>query len=225
MDMKIGTRIRQLRKAKKMTILELATSVGSDVGNISRLETGKQGYTESTLIKIAEALGVKVADLFSDDMSTDIEPVNRPISTHRVDVLDIQASAGPGTYLTHDFVEKVRAIEYTSEEAKALFNGRSLDSVKVISANGDSMSGTIEAGDLLFVDISIKMFEGDGIYTFLYDDTAHVKRLQKMKDKLLVISDNKNYTPWDPIERDEMNRVVIFGKVIGSMPQTDRKHG
>lgn len=225
MDMKIGTRIRQLRKAKKMTILELATSVGSDVGNISRLETGKQGYTESTLIKIAEALGVKVADLFSDDMPTDIEPVNRPISSHRVDVLDIQASAGPGTYLTHDFVEKVRAIEYTSEEAKALFNGRSLDSVKVISANGDSMSGTIEAGDLLFVDVSIKMFEGDGIYTFLYDDTAHVKRLQKMKDKLLVISDNKNYTPWDPIERDEMNRVVIFGKVIGSMPQTYRKHG
>ncbi|MBS0909178.1 S24 family peptidase [Tatumella sp. JGM118] len=223
--MKIGTRIRQLRKAKKMTILELATSVGSDVGNISRLETGKQGYTESTLIKIAEALGVKVADLFSDDMPTDIEPVNRPISSHRVDVLDIQASAGPGTYLTHDFVEKVRAIEYTSEEAKALFSGRSLDSVKVISANGDSMSGTIEAGDLLFVDVSIKMFEGDGIYTFLYDDTAHVKRLQKMKDKLLVISDNKNYTPWDPIERDEMNRVVIFGKVIGSMPQTYRKHG
>ncbi|GAA0469675.1 XRE family transcriptional regulator [Tatumella punctata] len=225
MDMKIGNRIRQLRKAKKMTILELATSIGSDVGNISRLETGKQGYTESTLIKISEALGVKVADLFSDDLYGEAELQVRPIPTHRVDVLDIQASAGPGTYLTHDFVEKVRAIEYTSEEAKALFNGRSLDSVKVISANGDSMSGTIEAGDLLFVDISIKMFEGDGIYTFLYDDTAHVKRLQKMKDKLLVISDNKNYTPWDPIERDEMNRVVIFGKVIGSMPQTYRKHG
>ncbi|MDH8206514.1 hypothetical protein QIG19_27550, partial [Klebsiella pneumoniae] len=30
---------------------------------------------------------------------------------------------------------------------------------------------------------------------------------------------------WDPIERDEMNRVLVFGKVIGSMPQTYRKHG
>ena len=27
-----------------------------------------------------------------------------------------------------------------------------------------------------------------GIYASLYDDTAHVKRLQMMKDKLLVIS-------------------------------------
>ena len=43
--------------------------------------------------------------------------------------------------------------------------------------------------------------------------------------ELLVISDNKSYSPWDPIEKDEMNRVFIFGKVIGSMPQTYRKHG
>ena len=41
-----------------------------------------------------------------------------------------------------------------------------------------------------------------------------------MKDKLLVISDNKSYSPWDPIEKeDEMNRVFIFGKVIGACPR------
>ncbi|WP_348235910.1 S24 family peptidase, partial [Salmonella enterica] len=68
---------------------------------------------------------------------------------------------------------------------------------------------------LLFVDVSIKNLDGDGIYDFLYDDTAHVKRLQKMKDKLLVIYDNKSYSAWDPIEIDEMNRVFVFGKVIG----------
>ncbi|MGS3021545.1 S24 family peptidase, partial [Escherichia coli] len=76
---------------------------------------------------------------------------------------------------------------------------------------GDSMSGAIEPGDLLFVNITVKSFYGDGIYAFLYDDTAHVKRLQMMKDKLLTISDNKSYPPWDPIEKDEMNRVFIFG--------------
>lgn len=61
---------------------------------------------------------------------------------------------------------------------------------------------------MLFVDISIKNFDGDGIYAFLYDDTAHVKRLQKMKDKFFVISDNKSYSARDPIERDEMNKVL-----------------
>lgn len=116
-------------------------------------------------------------------------------------------------------------MEYSPEDARLMFDGRKQEQVRIINVRGDSMSGTIEPGDLLFVDISVNNFDGDGIYAFLYDDTAHVKRLQKMKDKLLVISDNKSYTPWDPIERDEMNRVFVFGKVIGSMPQTYRKHG
>lgn len=207
----------------------LAKSVGMAQSSVNKLLNGAKGSRKAVQIAMAlnvspEWLSSGAGEMHSSDGSISSASAQRA-DFYRVDVLDIQASAGPGTYLTHDFVEKVRAIEYTSEEAKALFNGRSIDNVKVISANGDSMSGTIEAGDLLFVDVSVKMFDGDGIYTFLYDDTAHVKRLQKMKDKLLVISDNKNYTPWDPIERDEMNRVVIFGKVIGSMPQTYRKHG
>lgn len=87
------------------------------------------------------------------------------------------------------------------------------------------MTGTLEPGDLLFVDISVQRFDGDGIYAFIYDETTHVKRLQKMKDKILVISDNKTYAPWEPIVKEEINRMHIIGKVIGSMPQIYRKHG
>ncbi|HGJ5882255.1 helix-turn-helix domain-containing protein [Arsenophonus sp.] len=68
--MNVGTRIRELRKKKGMTILQLATAINSDVGNISRLERNKQGYSENTLLKIASALGVQVADLFLDSNET-----------------------------------------------------------------------------------------------------------------------------------------------------------
>jgi len=68
--MNVGTRIRELRKKKGMTILQLATAINSDVGNISRLERNKQGYSENTLLKIASALGVQVADLFLDSSET-----------------------------------------------------------------------------------------------------------------------------------------------------------
>nr|WP_279340427.1 S24 family peptidase [Klebsiella michiganensis] len=142
----------------------------------------------------------------------------------RVDILDLAVSAGPGI-VNQEFVEILHSVEYAQAEARHMFDGRKAENIRIINVRGDSMSGTIEPGDLLFVDISVKSFDGDGIYAFLYDETAHVKRLQKMKDKLLVISDNKIYAPWDPIEKDEMNRVFVFGKVIGSMPQTYRKHG
>ncbi|MDF9909583.1 UNVERIFIED_ORG: transcriptional regulator with XRE-family HTH domain [Pantoea brenneri] len=45
--MKIGDKIRQIRKANKMTLTELALRVDSDVGNLSRLERGMQGYSDS----------------------------------------------------------------------------------------------------------------------------------------------------------------------------------
>lgn len=65
--MSVGATIRKIRKAKGLTILELSTQVGSDVGNISRLERGVQGYSQDMLERIAGALGVVVADLFSTE--------------------------------------------------------------------------------------------------------------------------------------------------------------
>ncbi|ELV82187.1 peptidase S24-like family protein [Escherichia coli B36-2] len=160
----------------------------------------------------------------SDSTVQPIQPTVSHSKYFKIDVLDIEVSAGPGV-INREFVEVLRSVEYSFDDARHMFDGRKAENIRIINVRGDSMSGTIEPGDLLFVDITVKSFDGDGIYAFLYDDTAHVKRLQMMKDKLLVISDNKSYSPWDPIEKDEMNRVFIFGKVIGSMPQTYRKHG
>ncbi|AML98118.1 regulatory protein [Salmonella enterica subsp. enterica serovar Typhimurium str. DT104] len=206
----------------------LAKASGVAQPTIWRLTSGNaRGSTK--IVEIANALGVN-----SEWLSTGIGPMKKdgttPINaspssnTFKIDILDLEVSAGPGV-INREFVEILRSVEYSQDDARHMFDGRKAENIRIINVRGDSMSGTIEPGDLLFVDVSIKNFDGDGIYAFLYDDTAHVKRLQKMKDKLLVISDNKSYSAWDPIERDEMNRVFVFGKVIGSMPQTYRKHG
>ena len=64
--MEIGTKIRQIRKEKGLTIEQLATAIGSDVGNLSRLERNKQGYTDDLLNRVATALGVEIWRLFID---------------------------------------------------------------------------------------------------------------------------------------------------------------
>lgn len=212
-----------------MTQKALGEAVGISQAAIQKIETGRAAQT-TKLLDIANALRVRPEWLSSGTgaMSTDRESDKNPSRTNpdvfRVDILDLSVSAGPGI-VNQEFVEILHSVEYAPAEARHMFDGRKAENIRIINVRGDSMSGTIEPGDLLFVDISVKSFDGDGIYAFLYDDTAHVKRLQKMKDKLLVISDNKSYAAWDPIEKDEMNRVFVFGKVIGSMPQTYRKHG
>lgn len=65
--MTIGNNIRKIRKAKGLTLNQLATRIESDPGNLSRLERGAQGYSAQVLKKIASALEVPVAELFADE--------------------------------------------------------------------------------------------------------------------------------------------------------------
>lgn len=207
----------------------LAKAVGMAQSSVNKLLNGASSSRKT--VELASILGVRpewlstgTGPMRDDGQQPARNTENTGINIFRIEVLDFTVSAGAGA-INNEFVEVLHSVEYPAEEARHMFNGRKSEQIRIINVRGDSMSGTIEPGDLLFVDISVQSFDGDGIYAFLYDETAHVKRLQMMKDKLLVISDNKTYAPWDPIERDEMNRVFVFGKVIGSMPQTYRKHG
>lgn len=228
--MNVGQRIRELRKAKKMTISQLASLTDGDVGNISRLERGMQGYSEASLQKIAKALEVPLSELFSfDDKSDTVDkysivslPSERRSDVYRVDVMDVSASAGCGNS-ARDFIEVVSSIEYVTEEARNLFGHRPANQVKLINVRGDSMQGTIEPGDLIFVDVAVNHFDGDGIYVFDFSGDLFVKRLQKIKSQLHVLSDNPLYREW-LITDEEMDMLHVCGKVLLSQSQQFRRH-
>ncbi|HHH0014570.1 TPA: XRE family transcriptional regulator [Yersinia enterocolitica] len=133
--------------------------------------------------------------------------------SYRVDVLDVNASAGDGYLVSSEFIETIRAIEYTNDQARSLFGNRPAETVKVITVKGDSMSGTIESGDQIFLDMAVNFFDGDGIYVFVFGQTVHVKRLQMVKNTLLVLSDNKNYKEWSIEETDE-EQFFVMAKVM-----------
>lgn len=61
--MDIGQRIREARKARKLTLEALANQVDTDTGNLSRLERGKQGASQELLTKIFAALQLQVYDV------------------------------------------------------------------------------------------------------------------------------------------------------------------
>ena len=56
-------RLKQFRAVRGMTQEALAKKAGISRVYIARLETGKQDPTLSTLVKLAKALKVKVAEL------------------------------------------------------------------------------------------------------------------------------------------------------------------
>lgn len=61
---KFGKRIAEVRKSKGLTQSQLAERVNMSVVTIAYIETGKRWVRLATLDKIAQALGVSVAELF-----------------------------------------------------------------------------------------------------------------------------------------------------------------
>ena len=62
---KLGARIKQIRKHRKLTLLEFEMLSGINDSDLSRYEQGKENFEFLTLVKIANALEVQLVDLIN----------------------------------------------------------------------------------------------------------------------------------------------------------------
>jgi len=65
--MEVAQRIKKIRIAKKMSQKEVTAAIDMGAAQYSRIESGKTDPSISTLKKIAQALGITLAELFADD--------------------------------------------------------------------------------------------------------------------------------------------------------------
>jgi transcriptional regulator with XRE-family HTH domain len=78
----VGRRIRQLRlsRSARMTQEDLSERARISVSFLSMIERGERSPHLGTLAAIAQALEVRIADLFLDDGdSGEVEPIFRPL--------------------------------------------------------------------------------------------------------------------------------------------------
>jgi len=217
---KIADRLNRAMIEAGMSQGALAKASGVAQPTIWRLTSGNaRGSTK--IVEIANALGVR-----TEWLSTGVGPMRddgqQPVSvqsssTHsdvfRVDVIDLTVSAGPGSFMVSEFVEVLHAIEFTTQHARSLFGNRVQSDVKVMTIDGDSMSPTIQSGDRLFFDVSVRSFKADGVYAFVFGQHFHVKRLQMQGLQLAVLSDNPAYKDWYVTEEDQ-EQLYIMGKAM-----------
>lgn len=77
--MSLGLSIRTRRKSLNITLQTLANQVSADAGNLSRIERGELGVSETLLRKIAEALGCTPAYLYEQsDMPLAVQENQQP---------------------------------------------------------------------------------------------------------------------------------------------------
>ncbi len=77
--MEVGTKIKEIRTSKNLSQKEIAMAVDLDRGQFSRIENNKVEPNLSTLKKIAEALGVKLHELFDDQISFNLQAYDKSL--------------------------------------------------------------------------------------------------------------------------------------------------
>lgn len=132
---------------------------------------------------------------------------------YRLELMDVRHSCGGGA-MNSEYPDIIQSIEVDPEYAKRMFGGRPSSSLKLTTSVGDSMLGTIEPGELVVIDVTVKNFMSDGIYAFTYCDSSHIKRLQMLRDRIVIISDNQKYERWE-IDYDNEDNFHIEGFVVG----------
>ena len=121
--MDLGECIKKVREAKGLSQKEVAIACKMDTGNYSRIENGKTDPAFSSVIKIAKALGIELAELFkAEDLFKEVLSANRSL------------------------LEKVALIEQLDKKEKQAFYTL-LDALIAKKKMRDALTGALHQGD------------------------------------------------------------------------------
>lgn len=229
--MTIGSTIRQLRKERGLTLNQLAAEIGSDVGNLSRLERDQQGYSDQTLNKIASALQVPVAVLFAenDEQRAKLMASGPAHGLPPGSFMRIEAVGPDDPRLT--IIPKVR-LRLTAgisgfEVEPEPYDGSTTtvptdwmerrgyrrDDLIAITVRGESMEPTFYEDDLVVINVADKQPMDGGVFAINYEGEPVVKRMTRDAGQWWLTSDNADQRKYHrKICRGEA--CIIIGRVV-----------
>lgn len=208
--MNLGDNIRQRRKALGWTILDLANRIGSDVGNVSRLERGKQGYSDEILGKIAAALGCAVGDLFQG-VSAESNVEVTALGSRRIPVLSyVQAGA-----LTESIVPYTNPDDWLLTDLDLSRSAFALR-IKGLSMYSPMSEESFNEGDLVVIDPSVEPLPGDFVVAKNGEHEATFKKYRPrgVNENGVVVFELVPLNPDYPSIRSDYTHVNIIGTMV-----------
>jgi len=194
-------------------------------------ETGLQSQTE-----LAEALGINRSAI-TQARKKDSIPARWVLQLHRVYGFSpewVEFGTGPvfaGASAEADTFTKVPKVKarlsagggsfeigseiqgYYSFRQEWMHTKGAPEHMVLMDIFGNSMEPELKDGDTVLIDTSQKDILAGAIYAVGVDDTIMVKRIEKHPNKLVLLSDNKDYAPIYLAGVDSSS-VRVIGKVL-----------
>ncbi len=167
MDFHIGTKIKKLRKARKLTLQDVARETGFSPALISQIENNNVSPPIATLSKIAKFFDVKMGHFFEEEEEEHKYEVVRKLDRRVVSRVISKAGTGHGyTYEALSFRKRNKKMEpfvlTVSERAEeeTLYNHDGEEFLLIIKGTAevilDEERITLEAGDAVYFDSSLR---------------------------------------------------------------------
>lgn len=205
---RVGSRIKEMRKSRKMTLKELGEHIGLSESNTKRYEDGQIKTVGIDIIKkIALALDVPASYLTGWEDIPQYQKLSNyvPIAKKKIPLLG-EIAAGQPIY-ADDHIEEFLPVD---DEVKADF---------ALKIKGDSMiNAQINDGDIVFIRQQSDVDNGQ-IAAVLIDDSATLKRVYHMDGVIQLQAENPQYPPmiYSKNNCDECRilglAVAVLGKV------------
>ncbi|WP_424404780.1 XRE family transcriptional regulator [Pasteurella sp. PK-2025] len=216
----LATRLQDLLQEKGLSRNTFAKKVGITHQAITKIVNGET-LNPKNILEIATALGVDPNWLKTGEGSRDISlVVSEPNAEHKlkVDHLSVSAIAGYNGFSNADYPDIIRSIYFSETGLLEIVGKKTTQGLYLINVPTDSMSPTINKGDIVFVDVSINAYVGEGVYVFDLNGETYIKRLQRIPTGVIrALSDNPLYPPFDITEK-LFNTAVVRGKFIRVLP-------
>lgn len=200
-----SSRLREAIFPRKLQ--EVATEAGVSQSVISGYinpRDGKSGPRLDIVARLAGVLGVSLDWLvFAKGDGPDGSIV-------RIPLYDVRLAAGPGAW--NERAPVIDRIPFTANFLKHTLKRRSPDGLVMFEIIGDSMGDRLPDGAQAIVDTGDNRVS-DGIFAFVQDDEARVKRVKRLVDGLMLISDNPAY-PEEVVKGAQLNKIAIIGRLL-----------
>lgn len=181
-----GERIKALRKAQKMSQLELAKRTGyTDRSSISKIENGTIELNESGVLDFSRALGITPAELLG---LSEVKAVSETLS---FPIIGKVAAGFDRDAAVDDSLGSV-------EIPMAWLHGRPAKDYFVLRVSGDSMFPTYQDGDLVLVLHQTTMNYSGQVGVVSYDDNlGTLKKIEYAmgEDWMRLVPLNPQFAP------------------------------
>lgn len=205
--MTLSERLKNERKKAGLSQVQFAEKLGLNARTYASYERGERDISTALLLDICKALNISSDRLLGNPAEppeeNNLEVVPPPDAMVRIPVIG-EVAAGMTCLADMQIIDTMLC------DAAMIHTGYDYVYLKV---KGDSMEPEMHEGDLVLVRVQDTIESGEYAVVLVDGEDGLVKRIEIDNTHLSLISENPYYPP-RRFDREQMNRVRIFGKVV-----------